>query len=62
MAKTPKVREQRPITVIKSIINPLSMDVKTKKILFVFIVVVSVVACLSVRVYGLKGGEETLPP
>jgi hypothetical protein len=30
MAKTPKQRIERPITVIKSIINPLSMDVKTK--------------------------------
>ena len=30
MAKTPKQKIDRPITVIKSIINPLSMDVKTK--------------------------------
>jgi hypothetical protein len=30
MAKTPKQRIERPITVIKSIINPLSTDVKTK--------------------------------
>lgn len=30
MAKTPKQRIERPITVIKTIINPLSIDVKTK--------------------------------
>jgi hypothetical protein len=30
MAKTLKQRIERPSTVIKSIINPLSMDVKTK--------------------------------
>ena len=30
MAKTPKQRIERPITIIKSIISPVSMDVKTK--------------------------------
>lgn len=30
MAKTPKQRIERPSTVIKTIINPLSIDVKTK--------------------------------
>jgi hypothetical protein len=30
MAKTPKIREQRPSTVIKLVINPLSTDLKTK--------------------------------
>jgi hypothetical protein len=30
MAKTLKQRIERPSTVIKSIINPLSIDVKTK--------------------------------
>jgi hypothetical protein len=30
MAKTPKIREERPNTVIKPIIGTLSNDVKTK--------------------------------
>jgi len=30
MAKTPKIREERPSTVIKLIISPISTDVKTK--------------------------------
>jgi hypothetical protein len=30
MAKTPKERIERPVTVIKAIVNPLSTDVKTK--------------------------------
>ena len=30
MAKTPKIREERPTTVIKALIRPLSTDLKTK--------------------------------
>ena len=30
MAKTEKIREERPSTVIKVVISPLSTDVKTK--------------------------------
>jgi hypothetical protein len=30
MAKTAKIREERPTTVIKAVINPLSVDIKTK--------------------------------
>lgn len=30
MAKTPKIREERPDTVIKPVIAPLSTDIKTK--------------------------------
>lgn len=30
MAKTPKIREERPATVIKPVIKSLSPDVKTK--------------------------------
>jgi hypothetical protein len=30
MAKTPKIREERPATVIKTVISPLSPSVKTK--------------------------------
>jgi len=30
MAKTPKIREERPSTVIKAKISPLSSDLKTK--------------------------------
>ena len=30
MAKTPKIRQERPTTVIKAVINPLSTDIKTK--------------------------------
>jgi len=30
MAKTPKIREERPPTVIKAIVNPLSTDLKIK--------------------------------
>ena len=30
MAKTPKNREERPITIVKSLVNPLSVDIKTK--------------------------------
>ena len=30
MAKTPKIREERPSTVIKVVIKPLSTDLKTK--------------------------------
>jgi hypothetical protein len=30
MAKTVKIREQRPSTVIKAVISPLSTDLKTK--------------------------------
>ena len=30
MAKTPKVREERPLTVVKPVIAPLSTVVKTK--------------------------------
>jgi hypothetical protein len=30
MAKTPKVRVERPLTVIKPVIAPLPTDVKTK--------------------------------
>jgi hypothetical protein len=30
MAKTPKIREERPSTVIKAKVGPLSTDLKTK--------------------------------
>jgi hypothetical protein len=30
MAKTPKIREERPSTVIKAVISPISTDLKTK--------------------------------
>ena len=30
MAKTPKIREERPATVIKAIVSPISTDLKTK--------------------------------
>ena len=30
MAKTPKNREERPITIVKSFVNPLPTDIKTK--------------------------------
>jgi hypothetical protein len=30
MAKTPKIREERPSTIIKAVVSPLSTDVKTK--------------------------------
>jgi hypothetical protein len=30
MAKTPKIKQERPNTVIKPIIRPLSTDLKTK--------------------------------
>jgi hypothetical protein len=30
MAKTPKIRQERPTTIIKAVINPLSTDIKTK--------------------------------
>jgi hypothetical protein len=30
MAKTPKIREERPATVIKTLIRPLSVDLKAK--------------------------------
>ena len=30
MAKTPKIREERPATIIKPVIKVLSTDVKTK--------------------------------
>jgi hypothetical protein len=30
MAKTPKIREERPSTVVKAVVNPLSTDIKTK--------------------------------
>jgi hypothetical protein len=30
MAKTAKIREERPTTVIKAVISPLSTDLKTK--------------------------------
>jgi hypothetical protein len=30
MAKTPKIKEERPLTVIKPVIGSLSTDVKTK--------------------------------
>jgi len=30
MAKTAKIREERPTTVIKAVVSPLSTDLKTK--------------------------------
>jgi hypothetical protein len=30
MAKTPKIREERPSTVIKAVVSPISTDLKTK--------------------------------
>lgn len=30
MAKTPKIREERPLTVIKPVVSLLSTDIKTK--------------------------------
>jgi len=30
MAKTPKIREERPSTIVKAVVNPLSTDIKTK--------------------------------
>lgn len=30
MAKTPKIREERPLTVVKPVIAPISSDIKIK--------------------------------
>jgi hypothetical protein len=30
MAKTPKIREERPSTIVKAVVNPVSTNIKAK--------------------------------